>query len=342
MKYGVLINTRTDNIGDDIQSFAECRFLPSVDYVVDRESLDTFGIGTVTEQVSVIMNSWYMYNKSNWPPSPMINPLFVAVHFSTNDYLGIGDRFLDSIGGEYLKHYGPIGARDQHTLELLSRKGIDSYFSGCLTLTLDLPDITEKTEDVYLVDVGEEDKKTISRLFPSQQWTELTHAVDPNEYKKISWEERYHKVEELLTKYKRAKCVVTSRMHCALPCLALGTPVILIYKQENLDRFQSFLPLLHSMESGNLDQMKEYFDVTNPPENSKDYLSIRTELENKCKEFISDAEQGNVMPCFDVSLEEKYLWQKQLMQESDIAIRNTVELRGFMNWKWAKIIFVSS
>ena len=34
--------------------------------------------------------------------------------------------------------------------------------------------------------------------------------------------------EDLLNKYARAKMVITSRIHCALPCLALGTPVIFV------------------------------------------------------------------------------------------------------------------
>ena len=66
MKYGILLNNRTDNIGDDIQSYAACRFLPSIDYYVDRENLDTFGYGEIEEPVTVIMNAWYMYNKLLW------------------------------------------------------------------------------------------------------------------------------------------------------------------------------------------------------------------------------------------------------------------------------------
>ena len=35
-------------------------------------------------------------------------------------------------------------------------------------------------------------------------------------------------IANLLNKYARAKLVITSRIHCALPCLAMGTPVIFI------------------------------------------------------------------------------------------------------------------
>ncbi|HEY0092602.1 MAG TPA: polysaccharide pyruvyl transferase family protein, partial [Flavobacterium sp.] len=46
--------------------------------------------------------------------------------------------------------------------------------------------------------------------------------------KKYSHEEKFAMAEDLLNKYARAKLVITSRIHCALPCLAMGTPVIFV------------------------------------------------------------------------------------------------------------------
>ena len=42
MKYGLVVYKETDNIGDDILSYSARRFLPSLDYIIDREGLDTF------------------------------------------------------------------------------------------------------------------------------------------------------------------------------------------------------------------------------------------------------------------------------------------------------------
>ena len=67
MKYGLLVYIDTENLGDDIQSFAARRFLPRIDYVVDRERLDTFKTET-DEPVSVIMNAWYMHKKFGSTP----------------------------------------------------------------------------------------------------------------------------------------------------------------------------------------------------------------------------------------------------------------------------------
>src|SRR5690606_16492447 len=45
---------------------------------------------------------------------------------------------------------------------------------------------------------------------------------------KFTENEKFEMAENLLKKYAKAKLVITSRIHCALPCLALGTPVIFV------------------------------------------------------------------------------------------------------------------
>ena len=42
MKYGLILNKNNLNMGDDIQAFATARFLPQVDYFIDREYMDDF------------------------------------------------------------------------------------------------------------------------------------------------------------------------------------------------------------------------------------------------------------------------------------------------------------
>ncbi len=249
MKYGLLMYKNTDNIGDDIQSYAAKRFLPRIDAVIDRESMDSFRLESgQTEPISVIMNAWFMHKKYNWPPAGQINPLFISMHVSVcGDLHRIGDRFLDGLGGAYLRRFEPIGARDHSTLSLLEKKGIRAYFSGCLTLTLSLPDTFEKSDEVILTDVNPAIAATLKKQFPGENWQSVTHYVDPAAISTLTLDERFDAVEALLHRYKRAKCVVTQRLHCALPCLALGTPVLLLYEECGLDRMSSFLPLLNSM-----------------------------------------------------------------------------------------------
>lgn len=327
MKYGVVVYKNTDNIGDDIQSYAAKCFLPSVDYVIDREGLDTFQ-SEQSETVKAIMNGWYMYSKFNWPPVSCIDPLWVAMHISKNDYFGIGDRFLDEIGGAYLRHYGPIGARDETTMQMLESKNIPCYQSGCLTLTLPQIGEIKKTEEVLLVDVDPQNEKIIKTQYPNETFVSITHNVDMESYHALSINQRFSRVEMLLQRYQNAKCVITSRLHCALPCLALKTPVFLIYKQEYASRIQSFLPLLHYCNFENVNKyIQSDFDLGNPPDNNNKYLEIRKKLSSLCKNFVADE---SVCEPFRASLTEIHLWQKKLLEKTEYTLRN--ELSAQNDW----------
>ena len=60
------------------------------------------------------------------------------------------------------------------------------------------------------------------------------------------------KANDLLNKYRNAKLVITSRLHCALPCRAFNTDVIFIHKNLNTDhRFSGLLEILN----GNIDKI---------------------------------------------------------------------------------------
>lgn len=325
MKFGLVVYLKTDNIGDDVQSYAAKRFLPTVDYVIDREALDTFD--SHGEVVKAIMNGWYMYSKFNWPPASVIDPLWVAMHISENDYFGIGERFLEGIGGDYLRHYAPIGARDVSTLEMLERNHIPAYLSGCLTLTIPQFDNVEKTNEVLLVDLDEKSEAIVRKMYPAEKFQSVTHNVNAEEYSALSAEDRLQRVEKLLRRYQGAKCVITSRLHCALPCLALRTPVLLVYKREYAPQMQSFLTLLHYTEIDSFDEGVRAFDPANPKANSEAYMPIREELSRRCREFLKDDRITNPYspPWRDV-----YLWQKSLLSTAEFASRK--EIAEMTSW----------
>ena len=70
MKFGILMHKNTQNIGDDIQSFAVANLLPSVDYFLDRENMDTFKTED-GKPVAVVMSAWYMFSAFGFYP---VNP----------------------------------------------------------------------------------------------------------------------------------------------------------------------------------------------------------------------------------------------------------------------------
>lgn len=307
MKYGVVYYKDTDNIGDDIQSYAVFRQMPYVDYLIDREHLDSFAS---KEAVAVVLNGWFLHNKYNWPPSRDIYPCCLSMHFTPNDYMNIGYAYLDGIGAEYLRNYQPIGCRDQSTFEVLQEKGIESYLSGCVTLTLERRERSENHgKYICMVDIPEEAQNRISTQADVAGITvkNMTHWVD---YKNqpIEWNKRVERVEEILDLYQNAHCVVTKRLHCALPCLAMKTPVLLLLdsEQDDMTRYSHFTELLHVTSTKAFVEGRCEFNVIYPPENKKDYMIERENLIFRIRKFLDETKQK--------SLPEKYLnWQRKDM-----------------------------
>lgn len=294
MKYGLMYFKDTDNIGDDIQTYVAKRFLPHIDYYIDREALNCF-IPKEKEYVSMIMNGWYIHNKCAWPPSPYINPLLMSMHFMSIEATDIGDKYLQGLGGEYLKLHEPIGARDIETKKRLEKNGIESYFSGCMTLTLERFENIEKTNKIYLVDAEKKVKEKVKKENLEFEIEEITHWLEPSEISKKSIDERLKDVENLLKKYQSAHLVITNRLHVALPCIALGTPVILVhpeyFDEDRLGTFLKYMDNYTDTEFINMD-IKEL--LKNPKPNNEEYKEIRESLIKKCKDFIEQCESSEM------------------------------------------------
>ena len=143
MKYKLLSVKEQEglNIGDYIQALASSQFLPQIDGFIDREKLKDYD----GEECKLIMNGWYMHNAQQWPPSSKIIPFYVAVHFNST----VKDKLLSDESIAYLKKYEPIGCRDTNTVKLLQSKGVNAYFSGCMTLTLGRNYHSEIKENKY-------------------------------------------------------------------------------------------------------------------------------------------------------------------------------------------------
>ncbi len=76
---------------------------------------------------------------------------------------------------------------------------------------------------------------------------------------------RFAKAAGLLRCYANAKAVVTTRLHCALPCLALGTPVLLIETAGDRYRFDGLRDLLHCATAAEVLSGQVRFDLAAPP-----------------------------------------------------------------------------
>lgn len=311
---------KTFNIGDYIQSLASIQYLPSINQYINREKLGLYN----GENTQLIMNGWFTHEPKTWIPSQKITPLFISFHI--NKYAQ--EDMLSQAGIQYLKQHEPIGCRDHYTAKILTEKGIEAYFSGCLTLTLDRYRVNDKERDdsIYIVDplFNYPSKKKFLTSFNSVRKyiktgdifriNEIQNILEKNFSNEIlssaqyiehelpsltySEEQKFALAEELLNKYARAKLVITSRIHCALPCLALGTPVIFINGFDFIGdtcRFDGLINLFNRIDinrnlkteitnysTNDINQM----DLNNIPSNPLLYQDLINHLKNRCHQFI--------------------------------------------------------
>ena len=84
--------------------------------------------------------------------------------------------------------------------------------------------------------------------------------------------------------YQSAHAIVTTRLHTALPSLALRTPVVLIKDDDNYDpvRYSGLDNLVRNATAD--EYMNDYnlFDLDDPGDNPARYLKIRQSLIEKC------------------------------------------------------------
>lgn len=212
------------NVGDYFQTFAidhiyDYMGIPKDQIVtIERHNLRTYN----GEPVVLPMQGWFGGLKGDeiFPLSPKITPIYLGYHSITNSHY----KDITSY-----KVNAPVGCRDEATWAKMQENSIDSFISGCMTITMERRKNEPFNGKVFLVDAPEGIEKYIPPEL-KEQIEYVTHEV-PVQLKNSS-EEECIRLEilsrELLNRYRNeAVLVITSRLHCAGPCLGLGIPVIL-------------------------------------------------------------------------------------------------------------------
>jgi hypothetical protein len=273
------ISYSTTNIGDDIQALAAKRFLPENAIPIDRDYMCGFQNNS---EVKTLMNGWYIHTsdawlregvapQKSWPPSAVINPMITSIHLTGSCFSTV----LSEKGIEYLKCHGPIGARDFFTLHELQKRNIPSYFSGCLTLTLENLYKT-RGDTIYAVDLDEE----MVNYIRSKTKSKVVAVEHGFFFQNMKNESRLKYAETILNKYRKAKCVISTRLHACMPCLAFETPVLMIIDivGEGNPRYHGLAELTRHCSRAELLSGQAHYNWDNPPENPKDYIPIRENL----------------------------------------------------------------
>ncbi|WPB84740.1 polysaccharide pyruvyl transferase family protein [Sediminicoccus rosea] len=167
----------------------------------------------------VFVYGWYMHHlfhaRFDLPLNTALRPIFISFHVNE-------PRILTPAAIRQLRQYGPIGCRDWSTVNLLRQKNVPAFFTGCITTTMGT--ILRKepgapaTRQVALVEANPE---------PGEIAPELGlkfHHGHPDS-REASLVTNLETAVAKLETYCGLERVITSRLHCYLPSLAMGVPV---------------------------------------------------------------------------------------------------------------------
>lgn len=269
------------NIGDYIQSLAALQYIPKkcVPILIDRDTIQYYH----GPKVKLLMNGWFYIKEGNKYTSEKIVPLYLSYHLQ---------NFVnDSRMIAHLKKYQPIGCRDNYTKKLLIKHGIKAYFSSCLTTTLDInyyKGDSFRNDEIIFTDFKfgyyKEADECIKNL-KAYNFTNITYLTHISS-NKLNHSERFQIANKYLRKYARAKLVITTRIHAALPCLSLKTPVILINNYYDFNRYDGIYDLLNTIgiNSNNVFEINININKNGFVFNSEKYLNYSINLKKIIKE----------------------------------------------------------
>jgi hypothetical protein len=293
-----LLSCRTRNIGDYIQVIAARQFLPRVDVLADRDRLCDFQPRSPTK---LICNGWFGYASRNMFFHENVNPLLISLHISQQTNLALGgspDSFADALRNveavrHQFKRFSPVGARDLATLKLLEDLGIQAYFSGCLTLALERDESLARGDAIVLCDVPQETASRLSKITARPVIVtqhSIERALEPGDCLAAAG--------QLLTQYQTAHLVITTRLHCALPCLAYGTPVIFLQPELESTRFAGLSGLMKTIPLCD-SHLLGRADIDTPSANSPEYQSLRDKLIERVAGYIQKSAVPVAMTAYD-------------------------------------------
>jgi hypothetical protein len=262
------LKVSTENLGDHIQIIAGLRILSRLGiqptHDIDRDDALESGTGLPegNDPVGILLNGWFKANRTEWPPHPRLMPLIDGFHIR----LFQCPELISKASIDFFRRHQPIGCRDVYTESLLRSNGVDAFISNCLSLTFPRRIGGAKSQtEVFVVSRDERVKDYLPRAFGP--YTFVSHYSGSHDFAA-----NMARAEELLDGYRsRAKLIVTTLLHCALPAIAMGIPVIVFYPlndeaghasdRERFSALESLVRAYRFDEIENVDWNPEPIDV---------------------------------------------------------------------------------
>lgn len=306
---GLVADAQYVNVGDIFQTlawdlvYAQCGITPAQTVNVNRYDLRTYS----GEDVLLPMNGWFGIGRGAdiFPLSPRIHPLFLGYHN------------LRARDAQALPRDAVIGCRDEETLHVVRSQGRDAFVSGCMTLLFPPRECAPQDGKIWIVDVSAKARRAIPAAIRERAQT-LSHEVRFDLHNPDGTDAEIARLEDVARAYieryrTEAKLVITSRLHCALVCIACGVPVVLL--RESFDERYAFIdrliPLYDAREFGAIDWNPQPPDVRQIRERTMRMAcdALRgapdTQLQHQVHDFWQNRERHRISAPFMVRAYDK-------------------------------------
>lgn len=277
MKYGLLIDFGTPqcNFGDLAQAMAiEYLYglmgIPKDEVVyITAKDLGEYDGEQLLLPYSYVVHLFGKGKNGSVLLSDKITPVFLGVsmgftipfnNYPMKNYADPEKKWI-----EMFRKHAPVGCRDDYMRRFLLEQKVPAYLQSCITNSLPRrPDGNYKK--VLLVDCPTE----VLPYIPKELLANAEVMSNTEHMGNLSVEENYQKVKKRYEYYRdNASLIVTSRYHAAVPCNAMGIPVIFLrfpfdkpFEDIRLDAIHPYIQLYSGDEYDKINWYPEWQDFS--------------------------------------------------------------------------------
>lgn len=219
-----------NNLGDQFlvqtsRTILNLAGIPDEDILeIDYEDLPTWESRRGDHVLLLVTFPFLRNAKINQLFSEYIDPIFIGFFWA--------DHVLTDDETAYLKKFEPIGCRDEYTYHTMKKHGVKAWLNGCSTIVNEYKNIkVGDKRELFLVDVPE----NIVEKFPPHMIQGAKSATQMIGKDGLNGETPMSFMKKRYERYAKEACrVVTTKLHCAMACLCMGIPTIVVQNTKRL------------------------------------------------------------------------------------------------------------
>ncbi len=215
----------------------------------------------------ILLTGWLTQNPTRFLSIQRNLLGLIGVHLATQGSiaygnLGLKHMFLSKTFCDEFTGYN-ITSRDFYTRDFLMERGMNAPFVGCVSSLISMIDLSflpkQQDHEILFVDVDDQIQSHLLKgSNHDKRILNLTNRIDPV----YGENQKEKKVDLLIASIQSSELIVTSRLHVALPSMALGKPTVLISGDDprygGLSSFLNIVSPSEVMRESNMNKLVEF------------------------------------------------------------------------------------